>query len=201
MRLAKFFIGAITFLVLLGLNANADEGALNKLDCHLKALNTPLSVQNCWEKVGKQILHDLAGDDLEASLGITPKIRIVFSMQPNAYALKSGTIILTSGLLDLLETRTELAFILAHETAHIVLGHSDRNHALSGSNRAFNIGLENEHAADQYAWNMLSQRGLSPIVSVPLLERLQNFGNSEGFSVKRIYPSLSMRIDTLRSHP
>ncbi|MEZ4334137.1 MAG: M48 family metallopeptidase [Myxococcota bacterium] len=44
--------------------------------------------------------------------------RIVERSEPNAFALPGGTILVTTGLLDRIETENELAFVLAHELGH-----------------------------------------------------------------------------------
>jgi len=46
---------------------------------------------------------------------------------PNAYAFSSGTIVIHSGLITLLESEEELMAVLAHEIAHIALDHSINN--------------------------------------------------------------------------
>ncbi|MFT7462742.1 MAG: Zn-dependent protease with chaperone function [Pseudohongiellaceae bacterium] len=46
------------------------------------------------------------------------KVVVQQSAAPNAFALPGGTIIVTSGLLELLDTENQLAFVLAHELGH-----------------------------------------------------------------------------------
>jgi Zn-dependent protease with chaperone function len=55
--------------------------------------------------------------------------RIVFSKDwwPNAYSMGEGTIIVNAGLFVYLKTEAELAFVLAHEIAHLYLNHSGRS--------------------------------------------------------------------------
>lgn len=55
--------------------------------------------------------------------------RIVFSKDwwPNAYCMGEGTIFVNAGLFVYLKTEAELAFVLAHEIAHLYLNHSGRS--------------------------------------------------------------------------
>jgi predicted Zn-dependent protease len=46
---------------------------------------------------------------------------------PNAFALPGGVIVLTSGLLESVESENELAFVLAHEVGHFYHRHHLRN--------------------------------------------------------------------------
>jgi Zn-dependent protease with chaperone function len=57
------------------------------------------------------------------------KPRILFSRDwwPNAYSMGEGTIFVNAGLFIYLKTEAELAFVLAHEMAHLSLNHSGRS--------------------------------------------------------------------------
>lgn len=57
------------------------------------------------------------------------KPRILFSRDwwPNAYSMGEGTIFVNAGLFIYLKTEAELAFVLAHEMAHLQLNHSGRS--------------------------------------------------------------------------
>jgi len=61
---------------------------------------------------------------------VTNKLRtfsfeVVKGDQPNAFAIPGGFIFVTQSLLELCEwNRDEIAFILAHEMAHVISGHS-----------------------------------------------------------------------------
>ena len=48
----------------------------------------------------------------------------------NAYCLGQGSIIVTNGLLSKLDTKEQLAFVLAHELAHLELGHHAKKRAI-----------------------------------------------------------------------
>ena len=51
------------------------------------------------------------------------RYRIINDQVPNAFAAPGGRIYLTSGLIDIVESRDELAGILAHEIAHTAANH------------------------------------------------------------------------------
>lgn len=71
------------------------------------------------------------------------------------------------GLLRQLHSESELAFVLAHELAHVALGHTAQQ--LDGSLDAGSA----EVSADAAAQETLQRLGLSPHAGVELLRRLQ----------------------------
>jgi len=61
-----------------------------------------------------------------APLGSKPfdyRVFVVDSGAPNAMALPGGVLLVTTGLLDLLQSEAELAAVLAHELGHVELSH------------------------------------------------------------------------------
>lgn len=103
--------------------------------------------------------------------------------RPNAAAVIGGTLVVTTGLLDTVESENELAFVLAHELGHfahrdqirglgralagqLVLGalfgwsYGDSAHPVSqlGQLEQLRHSREQEHAADRYALDLLSRR-------------------------------------------
>ena len=50
-------------------------------------------------------------------------IRVLKSNEPNAFCLPNGTIIISTGLLSVIESEDELIGVLSHEVAHFVLDH------------------------------------------------------------------------------
>ena len=69
------------------------------------------------------------------------RVRIVERGEANAFALPGGTILVTTGLLDRIETENELAFVLAHELGHF----AGRDH-LRGLGRGVGLAV---------AWGLL----------------------------------------------
>lgn len=52
-----------------------------------------------------------------------PKVRVIASGVPNAFALPGGTILVTTGMLEACRNEAELASVIAHEMGHHKLGH------------------------------------------------------------------------------
>lgn len=108
-----------------------------------------------------------------------------------AWACPGGSIIVGRGLVDECESDDELAFVIAHEIAHVVLGHTtgaavrsavaaliaaatpewlavEGRHGSGCHRRA----LEQEFAADAYAVTCLTNAGYAPQAGLTCLERL-----------------------------
>jgi predicted Zn-dependent protease len=70
------------------------------------------------EQLGQQIVNQTpyAGQDFEFTLYRSDEV--------NAFALPGGFIYVSSGLVDAADNVSELAGVLAHEIAHVTLGHS-----------------------------------------------------------------------------
>jgi Zn-dependent protease with chaperone function len=68
-------------------------------------------------------------DRLQAKAKTSAPVRIVIEAEdePNAGAAEHGTIKVTLGLIRAAQNEDELAFILAHEIAHVLLRHHDKN--------------------------------------------------------------------------
>lgn len=146
----------------------------------------------------KQLLHRLGGDDLEAYFGINPRIVLMHSLQPNAFAVAPNTIVLTSALLDNLESQDELAFALAHELGHFALGHTTQHRAhqaLAAPSMTTQIAHEME--ADAFAWNLLDQAKLDRQAGLRLLTRLSRFGHKGAAKLALSFPSFAPRLEVL----
>ena len=129
----------------------------------------------------------------------SPAYRVIFratrGIPANAFALPSGTIILTDDLVTLAEKDNELMGVLAHELGHIQARHGMRQviqGSLVGLLAAWFIGdissiaaaapaallqarysRDFEHEADRYAQRLLAANGISPRCLADLLERLE----------------------------
>jgi len=88
------------------------------------------------EKANKQIKE--ITDKLARAAGINEQltVRILNLPNINAYASPAGFIYLTTGLLDLVESKDELAAIIAHEVAHVAESHYMNAWAVRDRNRA-----------------------------------------------------------------
>lgn len=72
------------------------------------------------QKMAKRILHQVPPNQFEF------RFFILKSDQLNAFALPNGYIFLTERLLNSVNNETELAFVLCHETAHVIQTHFRR---------------------------------------------------------------------------
>lgn len=69
--------------------------------------------------IGKQLYKSVANKDRKFSFDI------IVDSKPNAYAVAGGFVFITTGILDLCRRNPdEVAFVIAHEMAHIIRGHS-----------------------------------------------------------------------------
>ena len=108
----------------------------------------------------------------------------------NAHAAPGGFVFVTSGLLNFVENEDELAFVLAHEVAHVEMDHGlnaiiqasgqklgaeafgfseDFNKQLSDG---FSQGIEGE--ADFRAGQILAKTGYDPALGAKVIERLES---------------------------
>jgi hypothetical protein len=95
------------------------------------------------------------------------------SETPNAMAVPGGPIVITTGMLDFLDSEDELAVILAHEMAHIEERHGLKQAADAGMDRlprllSFADSLANGQF-DSMAKSMLRNSGLSADLTAQLI--------------------------------
>jgi predicted Zn-dependent protease len=136
----------------------------------------------------------------------------------NALALPHKTIVLSQLLVDFCrDLRDQVAFVLAHEVAHIHLGHARKRtwaNAVMGvvplANPLLGLGIrmlldvaysrEQEFEADNLAVKMLARAGYSPFASIALLERLAA-ASTPGNLVSDLlgsHPPMNDRVKLLR---
>lgn len=113
-----------------------------------------------------------------------------------AFSLNSDTIVLSNSLLQKLGDHDELAFILAHELAHIVLKH----HNAVNNSADYNFELELE--ADQLALTLMQRAGFSPHAAIRVIKRtyISGHGEKHGLEMarKRRITKLSALINTTK---
>lgn len=153
----------------------------------------------------KNILHTFAGDDLSAFFGITPSVLLLPDSTPNAFVSDPGHIILTKGLLQIIETRDELAFVVAHELGHVKLGHIAHNDraipALADRGTSQRELIERELQADKFALQLLSDSGLNPRAGLRLLGKIAALARLDSPGLLSPYPSLKVRLEALSEAP
>ncbi|MFL5764225.1 MAG: M48 family metallopeptidase [Bacteroidia bacterium] len=128
---------------------------------------------------------------------------VVRSSFPEIYSFKKGFVFVTTGLIAQLENEAQLAFILAHEVAHIKLKHTDDLNIRDGTelyyrNQFSYVGLmqslkrtrsiKEETEADAEALRMLKDPGYSSEAGVLALELF--FYRSLPFDDKPFDPSI-----------
>lgn len=105
----------------------------------------------------------------------TPRISIEPNTRPNAFVRDSKEVVITAAALEVVESSSELAFILAHELSHIALGH------LSPGSPA------DELQADRLALSLVRRAGFDPCASLVVLARL---GSPYAASLESFAPRL-----------
>ena len=119
---------------------------------------------------------------IEPRAACPSRIRLARSGQRNAYA-DGRHVFLTTGLLARLRSDDELAFVLAHEMAHNILGHAAAmrsggvGHGIGrGMGRSGRIVRAAERAADALAGELMLDTGFDPVAGAAVLERLDGEG-------------------------
>jgi len=134
-------------------------------------------------------LNEIAGKLLQNESVLKQKIKVfcVKDLSANALSYIDGSIFLNQGLIIQLNTESELAFIIAHEIAHIIKQHAlkeiDLQNKITKSeiNSDNNLGRryrnlihskENEYEADGIALQLIIQAGFNPSVAINALNIL-----------------------------
>jgi Zn-dependent protease with chaperone function len=138
-----------------------------------------------WELYLNKIAHKLLQNDHQLS----KKIRVwcIKDLSANAISFIDGSIYINQGLIIHLRTEAELAFIIAHEIAHVMRQHALKEIELRGKiiqaeiNTDNNLGRnyrtlmhskENEFEADGIALKLVIQAGYNPTLAITSLSKL-----------------------------
>ncbi len=111
-------------------------------------------------------------------------LTVVDSKAPNAFVRKGGEVVLTSALARQVTEPSEVAFILAHEVAHVALGHHVQG------------GISAEVAADRLALEAVTALGFNPCAGSSVLERL---GSPSQLTLVSVTPRLHALHDQTSS--
>ena len=153
-------------------------------------------------KLGPARLMVLRGGKvIEAKLDSVPgcpaRVRLARSGQNNAFAT-ARHVILTSATLGYLRNDDELAIVLGHEMAHVILGHADRLAAAGvpkGVLRGFgaNAGRVRvtEEEADRLGIRLAWAAGYDASAAIPFWRRY--YARFDGPQLFRTHPSLKAR--------
>lgn len=187
---------------------------------------TPLVQENAITRFSAQVGEWLAAYVKERQVPFV--IHVTAEREPNAFALPGGPIFVTWPLLEMCQgQRDEIAFVLAHEMAHIVLRHTldrlvkdaalslllrqstGRNAASAWLNRMGRKALsrafsrDDELEADAFAGALIASAGGAPSGGEHLLEKMAQATSNLGISVVEDYfsthPPLPERLASLRA--
>lgn len=145
---------------------------------------------------------------------------------PNAFALPGGAIVITDSMIKAAQSPDEVLAVLAHEVGHVELRHSMR-HVLQNSAAAVvtatvtsdaaslsiavaglpvvltqaRYSREFEAEADDFAFALLRQRGISPEAFATLMERLakDREGTERAFAFLSTHPVTAERVKRARA--
>lgn len=149
------------------------------------------SINNRLENLTQKIIiaNDLTAKNIDVIL--------LKSASVNAYSLSSNSqlayVYVTRGLVEFIANDDQLAAVIAHEIAHIALGHHLKRQTSSGNQ--FNQSQELE--ADRHSIKLLKKANFKLAESVKLLERLDIFQANQKFLNQADYPSNKQRIQNL----
>lgn len=136
------------------------------------------SVNNYVYKVAKKVIPNFAKEGI--------KFFIMCDKEFNSYSTITKNIYINIGLLARIRSEDELAFIIAHEYSHILLGHGfERKEFIKKSlENASNLNIndlirsmhnfshKNEYEADSLATLLCLKKGINPLVIPQALENI-----------------------------
>lgn len=131
------------------------------------------------------------------------RVHLARSGQRNAYA-DGQHVFLTTGLLALLHNDDELAFVMAHEMAHTILGHAAimrGGGVRKGIGRTLGHSGElvraTESAADALGTELMLDAGMDPVRGAAILTRLG--GGDLGISLLASHEPAGKRVAAIRA--
>jgi hypothetical protein len=151
------------------------------LNANLASGRTDLRVRRRGE-VLKLSLHG------QASCG--GQLTLVNSREKNAWA-DGRYVIVTTAMLELARSDDEVAFIIAHEMAHNILGHSHPTRRRNGIFGGISRVKKGEIEADSFAVHLMSGAGYRPLGGISFL---QNARRRMWWNVSLDHPGFDRRI-------
>lgn len=154
------------------------------------------------------------------------KFYIVDTDMPNAFALPGGQVVITKGLLDMVDRPEQLLGVLAHEMAHVTQKHLARKvitaagpiavfgvllHSRSGLMNVLTIGSgllvvqgfskEFETEADEVGWDYLVKARIDPHGMIEMFEKFRSWEGARNVitlpEAFESHPNLEKRIALL----
>jgi len=138
------------------------------------------------------------------------QISILFQSAPNTFALSRDSnpegvaqIFISTGLLGLLRSEDELAFIIAHEESHIALDHFSPDISFmvlttSQISHIMKIKQRWEYEADARAIKVMGNGNFKKVDSISLLKRLTSLDLAEQTPFSIHHPPSENRITKIR---
>jgi predicted Zn-dependent protease len=114
----------------------------------------------------------------------------VNSREKNAWA-DGRYVIVTTAMLELARSDDEVAFIIAHEMAHNILGHSHPTRRRNGIFGGISRVKKGEIEADSFAVHLMSGAGYRPLGGISFL---QNARRRMWWNVSLDHPGFDRRI-------
>jgi Zn-dependent protease with chaperone function len=144
---------------------------------------------NQWEFQSDALLSAIFSR-YSQNLNFAPAIHFTSDTTPSATTNSSNIIKISSGLMYKIDKREELAFVIAHEVSHLILGHTQGNKP-SGLQEF----TDREIQADQLALQLLKEAKIDISGGLTILSKFENKSNN----LQRIalYPTLQARISQL----
>ena len=226
MKIGKYSLLWVTYIFLVlasdSLRAQSDEEKVGRA-----AAAQVLGAARLIETEASQNYLNLLGQSLASKGDAVYKWRFgaIESDAINAFAMPGGYILVSKGLLKMLESEDELAFVLAHELAHVSRRHhyqivlrqrlaeqasrdlqsagqgDDIAKLASTSGQIYARGLDKgaEFEADRLGLELMTRAGYDPVAALSVLERLLSFrGNDPRAELLfSTHPSPSERLDML----
>jgi beta-barrel assembly-enhancing protease len=142
--------------------------------------------------LSSRLAQGLAG----TSKQFQPTITILESIEPLAFSPGANNVLLSRGLVAGMQTESELAFVIAHEMAHQVLGHTalapERYDPISAADTRFVL----EKAADQEAVGIIALAGYHPYSAISAL--MHAYSVASPGTDPHGYPDLAQRVELIQ---
>ncbi len=123
------------------------------------------------------------------------KLILLQTNHPISLSAGSGVILISRGFIKLMSSEAELAFVLAHEMAHDVLGHYQTIKPEESSNQNDNESLEID--ADEFAIVIMISAGYDPRYAIASIKSA--YASKETLPLSEYgYPSLEDRISHIQ---
>lgn len=140
---------------------------------------------------------------IDPTYGCPSQVYLARSEQRNAYA-DGRHVFVTTGLLGKLRNNDELAFLIAHEMAHNILGHAaimrgpDVKRGVGRTlGRSGDMIRGLERAADRLGAQLMLDAGFDPLKGADVLRRLN--GGNLGIALFQEHDPTAIRIATIRT--